>query len=226
MPLFLSNQDQEKAITAQEAIDALEKGIRQFAKGDAIRRPRIDNFVPTRRSDQFFAFSSMEGGIREPGYYALRIKPDIISWPIVNGMRRRVTYCSRPGLYGGLVFLFNVHNAELLAIMNDGLIQHYRVAASAALGAKYLSRLDSKIFGVIGSGGMTRSFAEAFTVVRDVSKIKVFSPNKEHAEQYVSDVSQKVDCEIVAVDNPKDVLVGSDIVATCTNAYQPVVEGR
>jgi hypothetical protein len=64
MPLFLSNQDQEKAITAKDAVDALEKGIRQFAKGNAIRRPRIDNFIPTRRADQFFGFSSMEGGIR------------------------------------------------------------------------------------------------------------------------------------------------------------------
>lgn len=226
MPLFLSNQDQEKAITAKDAVDALEKGIRQFAKGNAIRRPRIDNFIPTRRADQFFGFSSMEGGIREPGYYALRIKPDIISWPTINGMRRRVTYCSRPGLYGGLVFLFNVDNAELLAIMNDGFIQHYRVAASAAIGAKYLAKHDAKVLGIIGSGGMARSFAEAFKVVRDISKIKVFSPNREHLNQYIRDVSKKVDCEIVLVESAKDVLVGSDIVATCTNAYQPVVEGK
>ncbi len=226
MPLFLSNEDQEKAITAAQAIDALEKGIRQFAKGHAIRRPRIDNFVPTRRPDQFFAFSSMEGGIREPGYYALRIKPDIISWPTVNGMRRRVTYCSRPGLYGGLVFIFNVDNAELLAIMNDGFIQHYRVAAAAALGAKYLSRPDSKIFGIIGSGGMARSFAEAFAVVRSITQIKVFSPNKDHVNQYVRAVSDKVSCEIVPAASAKDALAGSDIVATCTNAYQPVVEGK
>jgi alanine dehydrogenase len=168
----------------------------------------------------------MEGGIREPGYYALRIKPDIISWPTINGMRRRVTYCSRPGLYGGLVFLFNVDNAELLAIMNDGFIQHYRVAASAAIGAKYLAKHDAKVFGIIGSGGMARSFAEAFKVVRDISKIKVFSPNREHLNQYIRDVSKKVDCEIVPVESTKDVLAGSDIVATCTNAYQPVVEGK
>src|SRR5215813_5054618 len=226
MPLFLSNQEQEKAITAKDAVDALENGIRQFAKGNAIRRPRVDNFIPTRRADQFFGFSSMEGGIREPGYYALRIKPDIISWPTINGLRRRVTYCSRPGLYGGLVFLFNVDNAELLAIMNDGFIQHYRVAASAAIGAKYLAKHDAKVVGIIGSGGMARSFAEAFKVVRDISKIKVFSPNREHLNQYVRDVSKKVDCEIVPVEGAKDVLAGSDIVATCTNAYQPVVEGK
>jgi len=52
MPLYLSNRDQEEAITAKEAIEALENGLRQYAKGDAIRRPRIDNFIPTRRADR------------------------------------------------------------------------------------------------------------------------------------------------------------------------------
>lgn len=226
MPLYLSNQDQEKAITAREAIDALENGIRQFAKGDAIRRPRIDNFIPTRRTDQFFAFSSMEGGIREPGYYALRIKPDMISWPTVNGLRRRVTYCSKPGLYGGLVFLFNVDNAELLAIMNDGFVQHYRVAATAALGVKYLARPEAKVLGMIGSGGMARSFAETFCVVRKITTIQVFSSNREHVEKYVRDVSKKVDCEILPVSNAREAVRGVDIVATCTNSYDPVIQGE
>jgi ornithine cyclodeaminase/alanine dehydrogenase-like protein (mu-crystallin family) len=226
MALFLNNEDQAKAISAAEAIDALEKGLRQFANGDAIRRPRIDNFIPSVVPGQFFGFSSMEGGIRDPGYYALRIKPDIISWPVVNGKRRRVTYNSRPGLYGGLVFLFSVANAELLAIMNDGFIQHYRVAASAALGTKYLARKSAKTLGIIGTGGMGHSFAETFTVVRDIDQIKVFSPNKEHVRAYVRDVSPKVACKIVPVQSAKDALIGSDIVAACTNAYEPVVEGK
>ncbi len=226
MAIFLSNEDQEKAITAASAIDALEKGLRQFSRGDAIRRPRIDNFIPSPEPDKFFAFSSMEGGIRDPGYYALRIKPDMISWPVVNGMRRRVTYNTRPGLYGGLVLLFSVANAELLAIMNDGFIQHYRVAAAAAIGAKYLARPSAKTLGIIGTGGMAHSFAETFAVVRDIEKIKVFSPTRENVLKYVRDVSKKVQCEIQPAESAKDVLIGSDIFAACTNAYQPIVEAK
>jgi hypothetical protein len=167
----------------------------------------------------------MEGGIREPGYYALRIKPDIISWPIITGLRRSVTYCSRPGLYGGLVFLFNVDNAELLSIMNDGFVQHYRVAATAALGVKYLAKPDAKVVGMIGSGGMARSFAETFSVVRSIQTIKVFSPNKAHVEDYVQKVSKKVSCEIVRVDSAREAVRGADIVAACTNSYDSVVQG-
>ena len=79
MALYLNNDDQRRAISLPEAIEAMERMLRQFARGDAIRRPRIDNFLPTTRADEFFCFSSMEGGSRAPGYYALRIKPDVIS---------------------------------------------------------------------------------------------------------------------------------------------------
>jgi alanine dehydrogenase len=226
MPIYLDNKNQALAIGAREAIEVLEHGIREFARGQALRRPRIDNLIPTRRSEEFFSFSSMEGGMKEPGYYALRIKPDIISWPTVDGMRRRVTYCHKPGLYGGLVFLFSVDTAELLAIMNDGYIQHLRVAASAALGAKYLSRPESKVMGIIGSGGMARSFAEAFSVVRNLTTIKVFSPTRSHLDAFVREVAPKVSAEIVAVFDPVEAVRSADIVATCTNSYTPVIKGE
>jgi alanine dehydrogenase len=226
MPIYLDNNSQRLAITAREAIEILEHGIREFAHGDALRRPRIDNLIPTSRPEEFFSFSSMEGGTKSPGYYALRIKPDIISWPMVNGMRRRVTYCHRPGLYGGLVFLFSTKTAELLAIMNDGHIQHLRVAATAAIGAKYLSRPEAQVMGIIGSGGMARSFAEAFTVVRNLKSIKVFSPTPAHREEFVREIGPKVSAQVIAVDNPIEAVLESDIVATCTNPYTPVIKGE
>src|SRR5712692_4536941 len=195
MAILLNNQDQERAITPKDAVDALESGLRQLARGDATRRPRIDTFCPTQRADEFFCFSSMEGVVRDSGYYALRIKPDVIAWPVVNGMRRRVTYNTHPGLYGGLVFLFRVDNGELLAILNDGFVQHARVAATAALGIRYLSRPSARRLGMLGSGGMARSFAAAAVVERDIETIQVYSPNREHVEAYCAEMSSRLGCE-------------------------------
>jgi hypothetical protein len=98
MPIFLNNADQEQCIVPKEAIDAMENGVKQFARGDAVQRPRIDNLLPTSRPDEYFCFSSMEGGIRRPGYYALRIKPDIYAWQKLYGKMRETTYSFQPGL--------------------------------------------------------------------------------------------------------------------------------
>ena len=225
MALFLDNDMQQKCITFAEAIDAMENGVRQMAAGDGLRRPRIDHFMPTSRKDEFLCFSTMEGGIRSPGYYALRIKPDIKSWHKVDGKVRRETWCARPGKFGGLVFLFDVETAEMLSIMNDGIIQHVRVAATAALNAKYLSRADAKTVGMIGSGGMARSHAEAYCAIRDIKTIKVFSMKKANRENYAAEMSAKLGVQVIAVDDPREAVRGADIVACCTNSQQPVLKG-
>ena len=224
MTLFLNNTDQMQCLSVVEAIDGMESGVRQMARGDAIRRPRIDNFLPTSRADEFFCFSSMEGGIREPGYYALRIKPDILYWRDQGDGLRRMNHSVRPGLYGGLVLLYRVENAELLAIMNDGYVQHVRVAATAGLGMKYLSRRDSRVLGMLGSGGMARTFAEAAVAVRPIERIQVFSPNRANLEQYCQEVKERLGCEVVAVPSGEAAARGADILCCCTNAMRPVVE--
>ena len=226
MPLFLNNEDQAQCITPAEAINAMENAVRQLARGDAVRRPRIDNLLPTARSDDFFSFSSMEGGIRNPGYYALRIKPDIVSLPIVRGVQRRVSYSYRPGLYGGLVLLYRVDNAELLAIMNDGYIQHMRVAATAALGLRYLSNPAARVMGILGSGGMARVFAMVAKVVRPIERIQVYSPNRDRLELYCSEMAGTLGCEVLRMDSPEAVAHGADILSACTNSMEPVIQAE
>ena len=226
MPLYLNNQDQERSTQAIDAINAMERMLRNFAKGDAIRRPRIDNILPTSRGDEFLCFSTMEGGSRAPGYYALRIKPDIISWPEVDGKRRRVTYSYKPGLYGGLVLLYNTDNAEFVAIMNDSYVQHVRVAASAALGIKYMANPHARILGVIGSGGMARSFAEAAKAVRPIERIQAYSPNRGRLEAYCEEMTRKLGCEVVPCNSARQAAKDAEVLSLCTNAQSPVVEAE
>ena len=234
MPLFLSNADQAQCITPREAVDVLEDAIRQFARGEGIRRPRIDNILPTSRPAEYFNFSSMEGGYNvrlkdgrlKPGYYALRIKPDIYSFPVVDGVRRQVTYSYRPGLYGGLVFLYSVDNAEFLAIMNDGFVQHMRVAASVGLGIRYLSRTDSRVMGIIGSGGMARVFPLTAKAVRPIERLQVYSPNRQRLEQYCAEMADKLGGQIVPMASAEAAARDVDILSACTTAYEPVVKAE
>jgi ornithine cyclodeaminase/alanine dehydrogenase-like protein (mu-crystallin family) len=226
MPLYLSNDDQRRATSIPEAIEAMERMLRQFARGDAIRRPRIDNFLPSTRAGEFFCFSSMEGGSRAPGYYALRIKPDIISWPTVYGKVRQQKYAVRPGLYGGLVLLYDTDNAAFLALLNDGHIQHVRVAVTAALGVKSMARADSKVLGIIGSGGMARYFAMAMKAVRPIGRVQAYSPHRGHLDQYCAEMGARLGCEVVACRSAADAVGDADIISLCTSSHEPVIEPK
>jgi hypothetical protein len=90
MVLVLNNEELESAVDMSSCVDALYSAVKSYARGDAARRPRIDLFTPTSRPEEFACFSSMEGVVRD-GYYAIRIKPDIVSWPEIGGVKRRVT---------------------------------------------------------------------------------------------------------------------------------------
>jgi alanine dehydrogenase len=225
MVLILNNEELESVLDMGSCLDALYQGLRAFGLGDAVRRPRIDLFTPTSRPQEFACFSSMEGVVRG-GYYAIRIKPDIVSWPVVDGLRRRITYCYEPGYYGGMILVFCAENAELVAIMNDGYVQHMRVGATAALGAKYLARPDAKVVGILGSGGMARSFATGFALVRNLERIKVYSPNREHLLAYCEEMSRKLGIEVIPERSAEAAIRRSDIVASCTNAVESVLKGE
>jgi alanine dehydrogenase len=165
-------------------------------------------------------------GIVKNGYYAIRIKPDIKAWTEVDGVKRNLSYCVQPGLYGGLILLYRTENAELVAIMNDGYLQHMRVGATAALGAKYLARSNATVAGILGSGGMARSFAQGFSTVRDIKQYKVFSPNRNHLNTYCREMSSKLQVEFIPMNSAEQVMKDSDIVASCTDSLMPVIDGQ
>jgi alanine dehydrogenase len=72
---------------------------------------------------------------------------------------------------------------------------------------------------------MARSHIESMRLVRNIQRVQVFSPTREHREAYAREISEKYDVEAVALDNPHDVFRGADIVCGCTDSATPVVIG-
>ena len=47
MALLISNQDVEQVLNIRICLDAIEEGIKEYYRGDAICRPRIDVWAPS-----------------------------------------------------------------------------------------------------------------------------------------------------------------------------------
>ncbi len=226
MTLILNNQDIASVLTMKDTMDALEQAYKDLARDQAVCRPRIDIRIPTSDPTKTYQWGTMEGGSAVTGYFAIRIKSDVVYEQEYGGTRTQEKYCVRPGLFCGLILLMDVENGEPLALMNDGYLQHMRVGADSGIGAKYMARDDAEVVAMIGSGGMARSHAEAFSHVRDVKRIQVYSPTKEHREAYAAEISEQLGIETIAVDRPEDAYKGAHIIAGCTDASVPVVFGR
>jgi alanine dehydrogenase len=98
-----------------------------------------------------------------------------------------------------------------------------RVGATAAIAAKYMAREDAAVVGMIGSGGMAETHLQGYAAVRKIKKAKVYSPNREHREDFARRMSKELAIEVIPLEDPKAVVRGSDIVACCTDAEEPVI---
>ena len=223
--LLLNNGDVERLLTMEMTMAALDKAYQQLADGEAVCRPRIDIQIPTREPGKTYQWGTMEGGSTSPGYFGIRMKSDVVYETEYGGAVTQEKYAVRPGLFCGLILLFSVHNAEPLALLNDGYLQHFRVGADSGLGIKYMAREDARVVGMLGSGGMARSHMEALTRVRKIDRLQVYSPTPEHREEYAQEMATKYDIEAVALDKPEDVFRGADIVCGCTDSSRPVIVG-
>jgi alanine dehydrogenase len=225
MTLIINNADVAKVLTMETTMAALEEAYLALAAREAVCRPRIDIRIPTSDPSKNYQWGTMEGG-STAGYFAIRMKSDVIYETEYNGSITQEKYCTRPGLYCGLILLTSTETGEPLAFINDGHLQHMRVGADGGIGVKYLAKPEAEVIGMLGSGGMARTHMRAFTLARDIKRLQVFSPIRENREKFGREMAQTYNIEVVVCDRPEDVYKGADIVAGVTDSAVPVIEGR
>jgi ornithine cyclodeaminase/alanine dehydrogenase-like protein (mu-crystallin family) len=207
-PLLLSDEDIRQVLTIDDCLSALEDAIKQEALGAAKNTSSSATYFQSQ-SDACCEFVSMEGALRSPAVFALRVRA---------GNR------NRPG--SNLLLLFSGVTGELLALLRHGLISAYRVGATSGLAARAMSRHNARIVGIIGSGRLARAHALAYAAVRKIELFKVYSPDSDHRKAFADWVKAETHIRAEAFDNPEPVVRGSDIVATCTDSTVPVLRAE
>ncbi|HZZ95043.1 MAG TPA: ornithine cyclodeaminase family protein [Usitatibacter sp.] len=222
--LLIGNADVSRVLAMGDTIDVLERSYRDLAAQEAVCRPRIDIRIPTRDAGKTYQWGTMEGG-STGGYFAIRMKSDVVH-ELRSGARvTREKYCREPGLYCGLVFLTSVETGEPLAILNDGVLQHMRVGADGAIGARHMAKRDARVLGMLGSGGMARSHVESLRCVRPIERLQVFSPTRENREAFAAEMRERHGLDVRACASPEEAYRGADIVAAVTDSAVPVLDG-
>lgn len=221
--LIISNDDVARVLTIADTIERLRGVYEELARGDAVCRPRIDIRLPTGQGDEIYQWGTMEGASVGSGYFAIRMKSDIVEEVEYGGTRTQEKYCVEPGRFCGLVMLFSIRNAEPLALINDGIMQHMRVSADSAIGASELGRPSSRVVGMIGSGGMARGHLEALLQALPIEAVQVFSPTRANRQRYAVEMKERFGVEAVATDDPESACRGADLVCGCTDAVGEVI---
>lgn len=230
MTLLLNNEEIESVLSMKVCMEALEVLYKEFGEDNAGSFPRQDVHVPTKDRAEYpdapvaHYMKTMGGASSSFGVSAVRMSSDVVALPFVNGKLRRVKIPAAPGgKYLGLILLYSSETGELLSMMNDGFLSRMRVGGTNGLAAKYLARQDAKTVGLFGSGWQAGAQLMALCEVRNIDKIKVYSPNPQNRTAFAKEMGAKLEVDVVAVDEPLQAAADVDILMTATNARQPFI---
>jgi|SRR5581483_673988 len=223
--LLIDNRIIAEVLTPRMTRAALEQSYRDLALGEAVCRPRIDIRIPTSQPGKIYQWGTMEGGSTR-GYFAIRMKSDVVYEQTTGEVRTQEKYAGEPGLFCGLILLTDIETGVPVALINDGVLQHMRVAADSAIGTDVMARRGPVKLGMVGSGGMARAHVASLKEVREIASIRVYSPTPAHREGFAREMTRLHGIACTAVATPEEACADADILAACTDSAVPVLRGE
>jgi alanine dehydrogenase len=224
MTLILSNEEIDRILTMEMALECVEQCERALEAEEAINSPRVDTLAPTTAGETRGAYSlkSMSGLWPAARMAALRINSDVLVWPEVMGNVRRDRLPGVDGRWNGLILLFSMETGAPVMICPDGYISRMRVGAANGLAARYLARADAHVMALLGSGWHAGGQLMAHCAVRPITEVRVFSPNPSNRERFCRELQNRVTARLVPFASADDAVADADLIVAGTNSMEPI----
>ena len=200
-PLFITEEQVKSLFTMPIALEAVEEAFKARASGDAFNEPR--RRLPTSSGAYNVMFATWRGHQ-------------------IAGLK---SYAGGSAGINFHVLLYDTSNNSLTAVIEANRMGQVRTGAASGVATKYMARQDAQTVGIIGSGYQAETQMEAIAHVRDIKTAKVYSRSEENRNRYATKMSDALGIEVTAVSSGAEA-ADADIVATITNAQQPVLLGE
>ncbi len=203
MALLLTEGDVRGLLTMPTAIAAVEESFRRLATGNAIVHARQRLHIPGKSYLHYMAAADAAGG-----YMGLKI------------------YSSAKEGLRFIVPLFNVTTGDLAAVIEADFLGQMRTGAASGVATRWMSREDSRVVGIIGTGLQARTQLEAIAAVRKLGEVSVCGRDANRREKFVAEMAAQLKVPVRSAANAEEAVRNADIVITSTTSTNPVVEGR
>jgi len=192
-----------------EAVACIEAAFECLATRDVVMPPILSFHIPEHNGEVDVKTAYVPG----IDSFAIKMSPGFFDNPKIG----------LPSL-NGLMVLFSAHTGLLEAVLLDnGYLTDVRTAAAGAVAAKWLSRADSRVAGIIGSGTQARLQLKALTLVRNIDKALIWGRDPAKAAVCAAECAEELGIEVVAADSIDALMQVSDIVVTTTPSGSPLV---
>ena len=198
--LYLSKQEVASVgLTMREIIDTLTSAFRQKGEG-RVEMPPKPTIHPGGGDNFIHAMPAYIAGMESAG----------LKWVggFTENSKKNLPYIT------GLVILNDTETGLPLLVMDCVWITGMRTGAATALAARYLARPDSSTLGILGCGVQGRTNLEALNVLFPLKRVMAYDVSKDAAKKYATEISNRLEIEVIPVKTPKEAVTGCDIVVT------------
>jgi ornithine cyclodeaminase len=198
--VWISESEVVSMMDMGEAIAAIEEGLLAEAQGDA--RNMVKTHLEWGDGNTLHAIGA---AFTKTGFAGTK------TWPHTkNG--------ATP-----LLVLFDSNSGALKAVVEAFALGQMRTAAVAGVATHWLAAAEAEEFAIIGTGKQALTQVAAVVAVRPIRRIRVFSPNEEHRNDFVALVRDTFDMEAVGAASVREAVKGASIVTVITRAREPIL---
>ena len=202
MALHISESEVRAVLTMPMVIEAVEEVSRKQANGEVVVHPRRRFELP---GGGFFHY--MAAADFSAGYVAMK------QYTYVQGQIRF------------MVPLYEMRTGDLVAMIEADYMGQLRTGAASGVATKVLSRQNSRVAAIIGTGGQARTQLEAIAGVRKLESARVFSRDAAKREKFSKEMAARLGFPVQSAASSTEAVRGADILCTATTAANPVVSG-
>jgi alanine dehydrogenase len=210
MTLLLNKNDVASVLEMKDCMDAMESAFAELANGTAVLPLRTAITPPEGLSLYMPAY------LKEMGALACKVVTVYKNNPQKHNLPTTI----------GKVLLQDPITGDVICIMNGGYLTAVRTGAASGVATKYLARTDSnQVAGIFGSGVQAKMQLWAVSEARNLSKAIVYDISEVAANAFITEMSKKLNLEIIRAATPDQVLE-ADIICAATSSQTPIFDGR
>ncbi len=198
MTLRVAGDDEVRAIPPAVAVDAMRQLLQSRADGKLQAPPRLR--AELGGFDYVFTVGSVKDG---PSGF-------------------RVYRAGEPA--GDQLTAVWSADGKLRGVVTGDELGARRTGALGAAAADVLARADATTVGVVGSGTQAWTQLWALTAVREIDRVRVYSPTADHREGFARRAALELELDASAVTSSSAAIADADVIILATRSTTPVIE--
>ncbi|NNE37855.1 MAG: ornithine cyclodeaminase family protein [Gammaproteobacteria bacterium] len=199
--IWISEQEIVELISLKEAVPALEAGLLLEHDGKAQNMKKTHAIWNENKSTLHALGSVFDGA----------------------GMVGTKTWAHTPGGACPLLILFNSDNGKLLAVIEAFALGQMRTAAISGVATKFMSDINADDMAIIGTGKQAIAQVAGVNAVRQLKRLRVFSPTPEKREAFADKVKVTFNFDVETCDSVASAVADASIVTLVTRAKDVIL---